>query len=411
MPADLIVIGAGPAGLMAAGTAARNGHQVVVLEKNDRPGRKLRITGKGRCNVTNDCEPQDVIAAATANGRFLYSCVQAFSPADTMAFFEAQGVQLKTERGNRVFPISDHAQDIVDALAGFCKDAGVRFCFGCDADQILTEDGVVTGVHLKGGKVLQAPNVLIACGGSSYAATGSDGSGIRLARKLGHTITPILPSLVPLISVDSDCAQMQGLSLRNVGVRVEDTVSGKDVYKDFGELLFTHFGLSGPTILSASAHMRAMSPGRYRVHIDLKPALTPEQLDARLLRDLEKNHNRQFSNSLGELLPAKSIPVVVDRSGISPEIRCHSLTREQRQALVALLKDFTVDIEGFRPINEAIVTSGGVDVREVNPKTMASKLVRGLYFAGEVLDLDAYTGGFNLQIAFSTGYAVGSHLE
>lgn len=251
--------------------------------------------------------------------------------------------------------------------------------------------------------------MLIACGGSSYAATGSDGSGIRLARKLGHTITPILPSLVPLAA--GDCARMQGLSLRNVGVRVEDTVLGKDIYKDFGELLFTHFGLSGPTILSASAHMRAMSPGRYRVHIDLKPALSPEQLDARLLRDFEKNHNRLFANSLGELLPAKLIPIVVERAGISEEMRCHSLTREQRKNFAVLLKDFTVEIEGFRPINEAIVTSGGVDVREVNPKTMESKLVSGLYFAGEVLDLDAYTGGFNLQIAFSTGYAAGSHLK
>ncbi len=409
MSADFIVIGAGPAGLMAAGTAALAGYQVVVVEKNDRAGRKLRITGKGRCNVTNNCEPQDVIAAATSNGRFLYSCVHAFSPADTMTFFESMGVPLKTERGNRVFPVSDHAQDIVDALTSFCKNAGVRFCFGCDASAVLTENGAVSGVRLKGGEELPAPNVLIACGGSSYAATGSDGSGIRLARKLGHTITPILPSLVPLAA--GDCARMQGLSLRNVGVRVEDTVLGKDIYKDFGELLFTHFGLSGPTILSASAHMRAMSPGRYRVHIDLKPALSPEQLDARLLRDFEKNHNRLFANSLGELLPAKLIPIVVERAGISEEMRCHSLTREQRKNFAVLLKDFTVEIEGFRPINEAIVTSGGVDVREVNPKTMESKLVSGLYFAGEVLDLDAYTGGFNLQIAFSTGYAAGSHLK
>ena len=407
---DAIVIGAGAAGMMAAATAAQNGSRVLLLEKNDRPGRKIRITGKGRCNVTNDCDPQEVIRSATANGRFLYSCVNAFTPADTMAFFESLGVPLKTERGNRVFPVSDNAQDIVDALSGYCHDLGVEMRYNCNVSAVLQRDGAVYGVKLKNGEVCEAAHVLIACGGSSYAVTGSDGSGIRLAKQLGHTITPILPSLVPLVAQGEDCPAMQGLSLRNIAVTVEDAAQNKTVFDDFGELLFTHFGLSGPTILSASAHMRNMAPGRYRVHIDLKPALSAEQLDARLLRDLEKNKNRLFANSLGELLPAKMIPVIVRRSGIGEEVRCNAVTKEQRRFLGALLKDFAVDIRDFRPINEAIVTSGGVDVKEVNPKTMESKLVSGLYFAGEVLDLDAYTGGFNLQIAFSTGYAAGNQL-
>ena len=407
---DAIVIGAGAAGMMAAITAAQNGRRVLLLEKNDRPGRKLRITGKGRCNVTNDCGPLDVIQAATSNGRFLYSCVHGFSPADTMAFFEGLGVPLKTERGNRVFPVSDNAQDIVDALVRDCEALGVELRTGCPVAEIRTDDGAVRSVRLKNGEEIAAPHVLIACGGSSYPTTGSDGSGVRLARRLGHTITPIVPSLVPLEVAGEDCPAMQGLSLRNVGVQVEDTLRKKTVFNDFGELLFTHFGLSGPTVLRASAHMREMSPRRYRIHIDLKPALSAEQLDARLLRDLEKNKNRLFCNSLGELLPSKLIPVAVRRLGASADMRCNSLTREQRRRFGALLKDFIFEITGFRPISEAIVTCGGVDVREVDPKTMESKKVPGLFFAGEVLDLDAYTGGFNLQIAFSTGYAAGNHI-
>ncbi|MBR4887620.1 MAG: NAD(P)/FAD-dependent oxidoreductase [Clostridia bacterium] len=407
---DSIVIGAGAAGMMAASAATLNGSRVLLLEKNDRPGRKIRITGKGRCNVTNDCDPQEVIRSATANSRFLYSCVHNFTPADTMAYFESLGVPLKTERGNRVFPVSDNAQDIVDAMAGYCENLGVEMRYGCNVTAVMVKDGTVVGVKLRSGEVLEAGRVLIACGGSSYAVTGSDGSGVRLAKQAGHTITKILPSLVPLVAEGEDCSAMMGLSLRNIAVTVEDTETKKTVFEDFGELLFTHFGLSGPTILSASAHMRSMSPGRYRVHIDLKPALSAEQLDARLLRDFEKNKNRLFSNSLGELLPAKMIPVIVRRSGIGEETRCNGVTKEQRRNFGALLKNFTVDIRDFRPINEAIVTSGGVDVKEVNPKTMESKLISGLYFAGEVLDLDAYTGGFNLQIAFSTGYAAGQQL-
>lgn len=375
-----------------------HGLRTVVFDKNDRPGRKLRITGKGRCNVTNSCSPQEVISAAHG-GKFLYSALNAFPPGEVMAFFEGLGVPLKTERGRRVFPQSDKAADIAEALVGFAKGAEFR---QETVTEMLTDDGHVTGVKTNKG-YYRADRVLLACGGASYPATGSDGSGYRLAEKLGHTIVPIAPSLVPLVEAGDMCSRLMGLSLRNVGVKVTAAGKKKPVYTDFGELLFTHFGLSGPTILSASAHMRPMCSGKYTVHIDLKPALDEGQLDARLLRDLEENRNRQFGNSLDKLLPQKLIPVVVERPGIPGETRCNSVTREQRRCLLSILKDFTVEIESFRPISEAIVTAGGVSLKEVDPKTMGSKLVRGLYFAGEMLDVDAPTGGYNLQIAFSTG--------
>lgn len=383
---------------MAAGHCVRRGLSTVVFDRNELPGRKLRITGKGRCNVTNNCPPEEVIAAARG-GRFLYSALNGLTPEDTMAFFEGLGVPLKTERGRRVFPRSDRAADIAEALVRFAEGSEFR---RENVTEVLTEDGRAAGVKTGKG-YYKAGRVLLACGGASYPATGSDGSGYRLCERLGHTIVPIGPSLVPLVEAGDTCRRLMGLSLRNVGVRVTEAGKKKPVYMDFGELLFTHFGLSGPTILSASAYMRPMEPGKYTVHIDLKPALDEAQLDARLLRDLEENKNRQFANSLDRLLPQKLIPVIVERSGIPGETRCNSVTKEQRRGLLSVLKDFTVEIEGFRPIAEAIVTAGGVSLKEVDPKTMGSKLVKGLYFAGEMLDVDAPTGGYNLQIAFATG--------
>lgn len=386
------------------------GLSVTVFDKNPRPGRKLRITGKGRCNVTNQCTPQEVIAAAHG-GKFLYSALTAFPPQAVMEFFEGLGVPLKTERGSRVFPQSDSAHDIADALARF---AGGAEYIPKAVTEILIEDGRAVGV-IAGGKRREASRVLIACGGASYPATGSDGSGFRLAERAGHSLAEIGPSLVPLVMEGDQCGRLMGLSLRNVGLRVTEQGVKKPVYTDFGELLFTHFGMSGPIILSASAHLRPapkhpMEPGRYTVHLDLKPALDEGKLDARLLRDLEENKNRVFANALDRLLPKKLIPVVVERSGIPPDTRCNAVTREQRRGLLRVLKDFSLKVEGFRPLAEAIVTAGGVSLREVEPGTMESKLVRGLYFAGEVLDVDAPTGGYNLQIAFSTGRLAGESM-
>ncbi len=408
MSRDVIVIGGGAAGLMAAGTAASGGRRVLLLDKNERLGRKLRITGKGRCNVTNDCSVEEAVGAIPHGGRFLYGAFSGFPPRAVMDFFEGLGVPLKTERGRRVFPVSDKADDIADALTGFAIGAGVRVRRET-ALEIWTENGTVSGVRTEKG-FYKAESVLIACGGASYPGTGSNGDGFRLAAGAGHTVRPAVPSLVPLVEQGGLCARMMGLSLRNCGVTVTQQGRKKPVYEDFGELLFTHFGLSGPTVLSASAHMRPMEPGRYTVHIDLKPALEEQKLDARILRDLEKNKNRQFENALDELLPQKLIPVAVERSGIPGSTRCHSVTKEQRRRFAALLKDFTVEIQGFRPLAEAIVTSGGVSLKEIDPRTMGSKLVKGLYFAGEVIDADAYTGGYNLQIAWSTGRLAGEHL-
>lgn len=399
---DVIVVGAGAAGLMAGGLCAAQGLRTLIFDKNSRPGRKLRITGKGRCNLTNHCSPEEVIAVAHG-GRFLHSAMNAFPPQAVMAFFEDLGVPLKTERGRRVFPVSDSAHQVADALAGFAKKKGAVLRQET-VTQVLMENGRAAGVRT-GASAYRAQVVILACGGASYPATGSDGSGYRLAQALGHTIVPVAPSLVPLEEAGDFCQRMMGLSLRNCGLKVTAAGKKKPMYEDFGELLFTHFGLSGPTILSASAHMRPMEPGRYRVHIDLKPALDQAQLDARLLRDLEQNKNKMFANSLDQLLPQKLIPIVVERSGINPGTRCNAVTREQRRGFLELLKDFTVEIKGFRPLEEAIVTAGGVSLKEVDPKTMESKLVPGLRFAGEILDVDAPTGGYNLQIAFATARA------
>ena len=401
MTHDLIVVGGGPAGMFAAITAARKGAKVLLLEKNDRLGKKLLITGKGRCNVTNDCPAEEVLRNTPRNGRFLYSAMTAFPPESTKQFFENQGCPLKTERGNRVFPRSDRSASILDSLKKALTDQGVTVKTG-RVRQILTLEGAVSGVGTDGDEYT-APSVILATGGASYPATGSTGDGYAMAQKLGHRVIPAQGSLVPLETAGEDCRRMQGLSLRNVGVKLLDA-RGKVLYRDFGELLFTHFGVSGPTVLSASCHLKG--EGCCLV-IDLKPALEEGKLDARILRDLELYQNRTMENALTDLLPRSMIPVVLDRLEIDPAMQANSLTKEKRRALVGLLKAFRVEITGKRPVAEAIITSGGVKVSEIDPKTMESKLVPGLFFAGELIDCDAYTGGFNLQIAWATAFAAG----
>ena len=398
---DGIVIGGGPAGMFAAITAASRGCRVLLLEKNDRLGKKLLITGKGRCNVTNNCTAQEVLQNTPRNGRFLYSAMTAFPPEKTMAFFEAHGCPLKTERGNRVFPVTDRSQSILDCLRGELRRLKVTV-FNEAASEIIYLNGQVTGVKTKQG-TYEASWVILAAGGVSYPATGSTGDGYAIASALGHTIIPQEGSLDPLAASGQDCADMQGLSLRNVGVKLLNA-KGKVLYKDFGELLFTHFGVSGPTVLSASCHLKGEG---CRLVIDLKPALEETKLDERILRDLELYQNRSMENALTDLLPRSMIPVVLRRADIPAQLQANSLTRQKRRTLVETLKEFSVEITGKRPVSEAIITSGGVKVSEIDPKTMESKLVSGLYFAGEVIDCDAYTGGFNLQIAWATAYAAG----
>lgn len=403
---DTIIIGGGAAGCVAAVLAARLGKSVLLLEKNDRIGRKLRITGKGRCNVTNNCSNDELMRNIPVNGRFLYSAFSGFGTADTMSFFEELGVPLKTERGNRVFPVSDKAEDIVNALADELKRLGVTI-INRRAESLIIEDGVCRGVRA-GGDEYRSASVLVACGGKSYPNTGSTGDGYILARSAGHTVTELKPSLVPLVSPDSYCSELMGLSLRNVTLRLMD--GEKCIYSELGEMLFTHFGVSGPLVLSASSHIRDMKPNRYSLLIDLKPGLDKERLDARIQRDFGENLNRDFINGIRKLLPSKLIPVIARLSGIGAERKINSITKEERHRLGELIKAFPVIISGFRPIDEAIITSGGVSVKEINPKTMESKLVPGLFFAGEVIDADAYTGGFNLQIAFSTANAAALYL-
>ena len=399
---SVFVVGGGAAGMMAAITAAENGAQVTLLERNDRLGKKLYITGKGRCNVTNDCAPEDFFQNVPRNPRFLYSAIYAFPPREVMAWFEARGCALKTERGNRVFPQSDKSASVIDALRAELRRLGVRVLQERALD-IVTQDGAVCGIETDGG-FHKTERVILATGGCSYPQTGSTGDGYRMLEKLGHTIVPPVGSLVPLVEKGYDCKQMQGLALKNVTLRLVNQ-KGKTVFEEFGELLFTHFGLSGPVVLSASAHMNEKDA--YTVLLDLKPALDEQKLDLRLLRDFEKFQNRDFENALVELLPKSMIPVIVRRSGIPAEEKVHSITREQRRALLELMKRFPVEIACKAPVEEAIVTSGGVKVSEIEPGTMQSKRVHGLYAAGELLDVDAYTGGFNLQIAWATGRAAG----
>lgn len=405
MKFDGIVIGGGPAGMFAAITAAKNGSRVLLLEKNSRLGKKLLITGKGRCNVTNNCSAQEVLQNTPRNGRFLFSAMAAFPPEKTISFFETNGCPLKTERGNRVFPLSDRSQSILDCLQDVLRRQSVLFREET-VREILTQDGHVTGVRTS--KCSYAASwVILATGGISYPATGSTGDGYAMAQALGHTIVPQEGNLVPLESGDADCAEMQGLSLRNVGVKLVDA-RNKTLYQDFGELLFTHFGVSGPTVLSASCHLKGEG---CRLLIDLKPALDEGKLDSRILRDLEQYQNRSMENAMTDLLPRSMIPVVLRRLNIAPEMQANSLTKQSRRSLVALLKAFPIAVTGKRPVSEAIITSGGVKVSEINPKTMESKLVSGLFFAGEIIDCDAYTGGFNLQIAWATAYAAGSGVK
>ncbi len=401
MTYDGIIIGGGPAGMFAAITAARRGQRVLLLEKNDRLGKKLLITGKGRCNVTSDCSAQEILLNVPRNGRFLYSAMNAFPPEKIKDFLEEQGCPLKTERGNRVFPVSDRSQSVLEALQRAMRQHHVDV-LTARVKGILTDSGVVSGVRTEK-ESFPCKWVILATGGLSYPTTGSTGDGYAMAKALGHTVTPCEGSLVPLETEGPDAADMQGLSLRNCGVKLLDGKK-KVLYKDFGELLFTHFGLSGPTVLSASTHLKGEG---CRLVIDLKPALDEGKLNDRILRDLEMYKNRSMENALTDLLPRSMIPVVLRRLQIDPQMQANSFSKQQRRALVELLKAFSFTITGKRPVAEAIITTGGVKVGEIDPKTMQSKLVPGLYFAGEIIDCDAYTGGFNLQIAWATAYAAG----
>ena len=399
---DVAVIGGGAAGMLAAAVTAERGARTVLLERNGEPGQKLGITGKGRCNLANNCSVNEALDNITAGGRFLQSAMAGFTPQDAIRLFETLGVPLKTERGYRVFPESDKASDIVGALRRYMTQSGVEIRRG-RARGIGAEEGRAAGVTADSIE-FKCDKIILATGGMSYPGTGSTGDGYKMAREIGHTITPLRASLVPLESEPGTCARLQGLTLKNVRLSLYGG-GKKPVFEDFGELLFTHFGLSGPLALSASAHMRDIGNTRYHAVIDMKPALDEKKLDLRVLRDFEKYANRDFSNSLGDLLSKSMIPLIIEKSGIPPGTKVHSLTREQRLRLVRLIKSLRFDIDRLRPIEEAIVTAGGVDLREINPKTMESKLVKGLFFAGEIIDADAYTGGFNLQIAWSTAYA------
>lgn len=402
---DGVVIGGGPAGMFAAITAAKSGERVLLLEKNDRLGKKLLITGKGRCNVTNNCAAHEVLQNTPRNGRFLYSVMDAFPPQRIMDFFNENHCPLKVERGNRVFPVSDKAVSVLDCLKKQMRNCGVTVKTG-EVVEILVDNGTVTGVKTADG-AYECKWAILATGGASYPTTGSTGDGYAIAKKLGHTVVEPVGSLVPLETKGRDCQDMQGLSLRNVGVKLLSE-KGKVLYKDFGELLFTHFGVSGPTALSASAHLKGEN---CKLTIDMKPALDEGKLNERILRDLEQYQNRSMENALTDLLPRSMIPVVLRRLNIDPQMQANSLKKEQRRALVLLLKSFAVEITGKRPVSEAIITSGGIKVSEIEPKTMESKLISGLYFAGEIIDCDAYTGGFNLQIAWATAYAAGSAVK
>ena len=416
----VIVIGGGPAGMMAAISSAENGNEVILLEKMQSLGRKLLITGKGRCNITSSLDMQDFIKNTPGNGMFLYSCYQNFTNQDIIKFLKQQGLEVKEERGNRIFPITDKSQDVLKCFTKRLKELNVQIYYNSKVEQIIVEDieksniKQVIGVKVND-KIINADKIILATGGKSYPLTGSTGDGYNLAKSLGHTITNIKPSLVPLESYNKEiCKELQGLSLRNSEIKLIDLENNKIIYEDFGEMLFTHFGVSGPTILSSSAHLvryknidEKLKNRKILLKIDLKPALSEEKLNDRILRDFEQLKNKKFKNSLDKLLPQKLIPIVISKTNINPEKKVNEITKEERKKIIYVLKNFEVEIKGFRPIEEAIITSGGINIKEINPKTMESKLVRGLYFAGEIIDVDSYTGGFNLQIAYSTGYTAG----
>ncbi len=430
----VIVIGGGPAGMMAAISSAENGNEVILLEKMQSLGRKLLITGKGRCNITSSLDMQDFIKNTPGNGMFLYSCYQNFTNQDIIEFLKQQGLEVKEERGNRIFPITDKSQDVLKCFTKRLKELNVQIYYNSKVEQIIAEDiekenkeyiqgkekieksniKQVIGVKVND-KIINADKIVLATGGKSYPLTGSTGDGYNLAKSLGHTIANIKPSLVPLESYNKEiCKELQGLSLRNSQIKLIDLENNKIIYEDFGEMLFTHFGVSGPTILSSSAHLvryknidEKLKNRKILLKIDLKPALSEEKINDRILRDFEQLKNKKFKNSLDKLLPQKLIPIVISKTNINPEKKVNEITKEERKRIIYVLKNFEIEIKGFRPIEEAIITSGGINIKEINPKTMESKLVKGLYFAGEIIDVDSYTGGFNLQIAYSTGYTAG----
>lgn len=409
----VVVIGAGAAGMIAAYAAAMCGHQVLILEKNEKPGKKLFITGKGRCNITNASDPDGMFASFIRNKKFMYSSFYAFDNQAVMDFFETNGLPIKVERGNRVFPVSDHSSDVIKVLQKVLHEYGVQVNYCSTVTDLIIENGVVQGVRAtenKRPKTYEADSVICTCGGCSYPVTGSNGDGYKLARQAGHAITELKPSLVPLVTKEPYIKELQGLSLKNVTASLY--AGNKKIFEEFGEMLFTHFGVSGPLILSASSIANDyFGKGELKLFIDFKPALSKEQLDLRLQRDFSENINKAFKNAIAGLLPSKLIPVVIDLSGIEEERKVHSITKEERMALVDLLKNFPCTVTGLRGFEEAIITRGGVSVKEINPSTMESKLVKNLYFAGEVLDVDALTGGYNLQIAWSTGYLAGISIE
>ncbi len=407
MKTDVVVIGGGPAGLFSAAIAAKGGRKVVLIEKNEILARKLRITGKGRCNVTNSADISDFIEMVCSNPSFMYSAFYSFTNQDTIDFFESKGVPLKEERGGRIFPVSDRAKDIAQALIDYAKNNGVVIMRDI-VTKVISKDNVVCGVETKSTKKIECNKVIVATGGVSYPLTGSTGDGYKFAKKLGHTIIEPYPSLIPLIVGEKYVEELQGLSLKNIAVKIYKGT--KCVYEDFGEMIFTHYGLSGPVILSASSNLKNIEDSNYKISIDLKPALTFEQLDKRLQRDFEKYINKNFSNALNDLLPSKIIDTIIRLSNIDPFTKVHQINKQQRIDLCTLLKNFSFSITGVRPIEEAIITRGGINTKEINSSTMESKIVKGLFFCGEVIDVDAYTGGFNLQIAFSTAYLAGSNV-
>ena len=430
----VIVIGGGPAGMMAGIAAKENGNEVIILEKNGQLGKKLLITGKGRCNITSSLDMEEFIKNTPGNGMFLYSVFQQFTNEDIIHFLKQQGLDVKEERGNRIFPVTDKSIDVLECFTKRINELNIEVRYNTTVSEILVKsndgsnkeningkekskkiiDKKVTGVKTNHG-ILQADKVILSTGGKSYPLTGSTGDGYILAEKLGHTVTDIKPSLVPLETFEKqECKELEGLSLRNVGIQLLDIEKNKTIYEDFGEMLFTHFGVSGPTILSASAHLvrykqieRLLKEKKIILKIDLKPALDEKKLDIRVLRDFEEVKNKQFKNSLEKLLPQKLIPIIIRKSNIQPDKKVNEITKKEREELVKIIKNFEMTIKGFRPIEEAIITSGGINIKEINPKTMESKKVKGLYFAGEIIDVDSYTGGFNLQIAYSTGYVAG----